>query len=48
MKTPTPWSPSVLPIQIIKIGNLFILGVPGEFTTMAGRRLIDTVKNGIF
>jgi hypothetical protein len=26
--------------QILQIGNLYLLGVPGEFTTMAGRRLV--------
>ncbi|EMS64255.1 hypothetical protein TRIUR3_29289 [Triticum urartu] len=37
--------PAILPIQIIRIGQLVILCVPGEFTTMAGRRLRDAVKN---
>ncbi|KAL0437849.1 UNVERIFIED_CONTAM: Neutral ceramidase 2 [Sesamum radiatum] len=37
--------PSVLPVQILRIGQLVILSVPGEFTTMAGRRLRDAVKN---
>ncbi|KAF8394963.1 hypothetical protein HHK36_018902 [Tetracentron sinense] len=36
--------PSILPIQILRIGQLVILSVPGEFTTMAGRRLRDAVK----
>ncbi|XP_048612623.1 neutral ceramidase 1-like [Brassica napus] len=31
-------------LQILCIGQLFILSVPGEFTTMAGRRLRDAVK----
>ena len=31
--------PQELPLQIIVIGNLAILGVPAELTTMAGRRL---------
>jgi neutral ceramidase len=38
-KRPFPWTPEVLPIQIIRIGQLAILGVPAELTTMAGRRL---------
>jgi neutral ceramidase len=29
----------ILPIQIFTIGNIAILGIPGEITTMAGRRL---------
>ncbi|OQU87188.1 hypothetical protein SORBI_3003G226300 [Sorghum bicolor] len=44
MKVPYDWAPSILPIQIIRIGQLVILCVPGEFTTMAGRRLRDAVK----
>ncbi|KAL3530836.1 hypothetical protein ACH5RR_010158 [Cinchona calisaya] len=44
MKKPYDWAPSILPIQILRIGQLAILSVPGEFTTMAGRRLRDAVK----
>ncbi|XP_061986592.1 neutral ceramidase 2-like [Populus nigra] len=44
MKKPYDWAPSILPIQILRIGQLVILSVPGEFTTMAGRRLRDAVK----
>lgn len=44
MKIPYDWAPSVLPIQILQVGQLVILSVPGEFTTMAGRRLRDAVK----
>ncbi|XP_077214600.1 neutral ceramidase 2-like [Tasmannia lanceolata] len=44
MKEPYDWAPSILPIQILRIGQLVILTVPGEFTTMAGRRLRDAVK----
>ncbi|KAJ0083881.1 hypothetical protein Patl1_31179 [Pistacia atlantica] len=44
MKQPYDWAPSILPIQILRVGQLVILSVPGEFTTMAGRRLRDAVK----
>lgn len=44
MKVPYDWAPSILPVQILRIGQLVILSVPGEFTTMAGRRLRDAVK----
>jgi neutral ceramidase len=37
----------VLPVQILKIGNLAIVGFPTEITTMAGRRLRDTVKTAL-
>ncbi|OMO97418.1 hypothetical protein COLO4_14630 [Corchorus olitorius] len=44
MKEPYDWAPSILPLQILRIGQLVILSVPSEFTTMAGRRLRDAVK----
>lgn len=44
MAQPYPWTPEVLPVQIFRIGPLAILGVPGEVTTVAGRRLKDTVE----
>lgn len=39
----TPWIPKVLPLQIFIIGNLAIIGVPAEITTIAGARLRNTV-----
>ncbi len=39
----TPWTPEVLPVQIIRLGELAIVAVPGEFTTMSGRRVRETV-----
>ncbi|KAK6131410.1 hypothetical protein DH2020_034853 [Rehmannia glutinosa] len=41
---PYDWAPAILPIQILRLGKLVILSVPGEFTTMAGRRLREAVK----
>jgi neutral ceramidase len=38
-----PWTPNVLPLQIVRIGRLAIAGVPFEVTTVAGRRLRQTV-----
>lgn len=35
--------PSIVEIQILRAGQLVILCVPGEFTTMAGRRLREAV-----
>jgi len=40
---PYPLTPEVLPLQIIRIGNLVLLAIPAEFTTMAGRRLRETI-----
>ncbi|MGH9894011.1 MAG: neutral/alkaline non-lysosomal ceramidase N-terminal domain-containing protein, partial [bacterium] len=36
-------TPNVLPTQILRIGDLAIVAVPFEFTTVAGRRLRETV-----
>jgi len=42
-----PWAPWILPIQIARIGQLYIVAVPGEFTTMSGRRLRDTIYQAL-
>ncbi|KAI5066226.1 hypothetical protein GOP47_0018850 [Adiantum capillus-veneris] len=44
MTKPYSWAPSILPIQILRVGQMVLLSVPAEFTTMAGRRLRDAVK----
>ncbi|XP_073276232.1 neutral ceramidase 2-like [Primulina huaijiensis] len=44
MFRPYAWAPAILPIQMLRLGQLIILSVPGEFTTMAGRRLREAVK----
>ena len=36
--------PNVLPLQILKIGQLVLICCPGEITTIAGRRVIQTVQ----
>lgn len=36
--------PSVLPLQIVRIGTLALVCCPGEFTTTAGRRVRDVVR----
>lgn len=40
-----PWTPNILPIQIFIIGQLAILSVPSEFTTISAKRLKATVLN---
>lgn len=45
MKLPYQWQPSIVSTQVAVIGNVVIAGVPGEFTTMSGRRLRDAIKN---
>ncbi|NWQ77871.1 ASAH2 ceramidase, partial [Columbina picui] len=44
MTRPHPWHPDIVDVQIAAIGSLAILAVPGEFTTMSGRRLREAVK----
>jgi neutral ceramidase len=41
---PTAWHPTVVPIHVFRLGNFFMLKVPGEITTMAGRRLRESVQ----
>ncbi|XP_001606211.2 neutral ceramidase isoform X1 [Nasonia vitripennis] len=47
MKLPYQWQPKIVSTHLALIGNVAIAGVPGEFTTMSGRRLRDTVKTAI-
>jgi len=37
-----PWMPSIMPLQIITIGELAIIGIAAEISTMAGKRLRET------
>lgn len=39
----TPWVPRVLPLQMIILGELAVLGIPAEITTVAGQRLRRSV-----
>lgn len=45
--SPYPWTPEVLPLQIATIGNLALVAVPFEITTMAGRRLREMVAGAL-
>lgn len=40
---PHPWTPSILPLQILQIGHLIIVAAPFELTTMTGRRLREAI-----
>eukprot|EP00117_Sycon_ciliatum_P000562 scpid53224/ scgid6579/ Neutral ceramidase B; Acylsphingosine deacylase 2B; N-acylsphingosine amidohydrolase 2B len=44
MNVPFPWQPHVVDIQLLRLGQLLIAAVPGEFTTMSGRRLRNALK----
>ncbi|MEO8603285.1 MAG: neutral/alkaline non-lysosomal ceramidase N-terminal domain-containing protein [bacterium] len=39
----SPLVPTVLPLQIVRIGELAIVCCPGEFTTTAGARLLGSI-----
>ncbi|KAE9177371.1 Neutral ceramidase B [Phytophthora fragariae] len=41
---PVPWVPAILPVQIVKIGQFGLAVTNFETTTMAGRRILKTVK----
>ena len=41
------WAPTQMPVQIFRIGQLAIVGVPGEATTMSGRRIRKTVLDAL-
>ena len=45
---PYQWMPSIVPISVFRVGQLFILNVPAEFTTMAGRRLRNAVNRSLW
>ncbi|CCM06034.1 uncharacterized protein FIBRA_08280 [Fibroporia radiculosa] len=41
---PYQWSPDTVDIQILRVGNFVMLIIPGEMTTMAGRRIRETLR----
>ncbi|NXA55063.1 ASAH2 ceramidase, partial [Nothocercus julius] len=45
MTLPHPWHPDIVDVQLATIGSLAIVAVPGELTTMSGRRLRETVRS---
>ncbi|GJC96449.1 neutral/alkaline non-lysosomal ceramidase [Colletotrichum higginsianum] len=44
MSTPYAWSPNIVDVQMLRVGQLVIIVAPGEATTMGGRRWKDAVK----
>jgi neutral ceramidase len=42
-----PVVPQVLPVQLLRVGAVAVLGIPGELTTMAGRRLRTNVLGAL-
>ncbi|XP_062436230.1 putative neutral ceramidase C isoform X2 [Rhea pennata] len=45
MTRPHPWHPDIVDVQLATIGSLAIVAVPGELTTMSGRRLREAVRS---
>jgi neutral ceramidase len=45
--TPYAWSPNIVDIQVLRVGQLVIIVSPGEATTMSGRRWREAVHNSI-
>ena len=41
------WHPDIVDTQLLKLGQLYIAPVPGEFTTMSGRRLRETIRTTV-
>ncbi|KAF2020290.1 Neutral/alkaline nonlysosomal ceramidase [Aaosphaeria arxii CBS 175.79] len=46
-KTPYDWSPNIVDIQVLRVGQLIIIVTPGEATTMSGRRWREAVYNKV-
>lgn len=44
IEIPYQWDPITVPVQILRMGNVFVLSAPSEFTTMAGRRLRKAIS----
>lgn len=44
MKYPYAWSPEIMPTQLLQVGNIVIVALPAEFTTMAGRRIREDIQ----
>ncbi|KAH8589446.1 neutral/alkaline non-lysosomal ceramidase [Bisporella sp. PMI_857] len=43
ISTPYPWTPNIVDIQVLRVGQLVIIVSPGEATTMAGRRWKEAI-----
>ncbi|KAF1818541.1 ceramidase like protein [Dissoconium aciculare CBS 342.82] len=40
---PYAWSPNIVDVQLLRVGNLFLIAAPGEASTMAGRRWREAI-----
>ncbi|RMZ67584.1 neutral alkaline non-lysosomal ceramidase [Pyrenophora seminiperda CCB06] len=46
-KVPYQWSPNIVDIQVLRVGQFVIIVSPGEATTMSGRRWREAVYNSV-
>lgn len=44
LSKPHPWHPDIVDVQMVTLGSLAIAAIPGEFTTMSGRRFREAIK----
>jgi neutral ceramidase len=44
---PVPWTPEILPVQVVKIGQFGFGTVALEVSTMAGRRIRETLRTAL-
>lgn len=44
MDFPYTWHPHIIPTQLFQLGQIVIIALPGEFTTMSGRRVRAAVQ----
>ncbi len=44
---PSPWVPQVVPLQILRIGELVLVAIPAEVTVVAGLRLRQVVADAL-
>ncbi|MCR3719491.1 MULTISPECIES: neutral/alkaline ceramidase [Prauserella salsuginis group] len=42
-----PWVQEIVPVQLVRVGELYLIGVPGEVTITAGLRLRRTVAEAV-
>ncbi|OBZ65816.1 Neutral ceramidase [Grifola frondosa] len=42
---PYNWSPDTVDIQMLRVGNFVMLIIPGELTTMSGRRMREAIRS---
>ncbi|OSX61428.1 hypothetical protein POSPLADRAFT_1066191 [Postia placenta MAD-698-R-SB12] len=43
-RQPYQWSPDTVDIQMLRVGNFVMVIIPGEMTTMAGRRMREAIR----